>query len=861
MRTDQFLARVIPPGNFAAFNWKRPGQDGMPGRFFPPTARGEAVGLMHWLAARGNDTYFALASFNLAESDGADAQGRPKFKGERKHENVQALRSFWIDADVKRDGDGKTKSIFTTRLEAEQWLDQFLTATSLPPPNLWVNSGYGFHWYWVLEDPMTWVDWQPYADALRGALIAHGFKCEAGISSDAARILRPPGTSNMKAVPQGGQRVPVEVMSDHTRGDYPNELVLNRLKPYLGSPPPATTVGTPAAMLAGSGPAAVFQAPHANMTAAAQANLPVASRPRQFSRIATQCEQVKQSLAAGGAGDHYQLWYLGFLSLAHHCEDGAQFVHPISQGDPRYNPQNVDNHVARIATEKAKKDNGPPLCTSFDSWRPGVCQGCLLNGKVATPWNLGVDDTPSSNATTVVLSQAAGTAASTPTRGESIRNMPHFMTEAEAELHLNVRIFKVTNWGNSPSFGMFNRDGSISPLKPEALTVYLAGHFVGVPDGRGGTKFIPAAVWWTQSPTKLVFDAVRYDPEGMYTLPSEIVLNTWRGFAVQPVKGSWRRMRRHIWRVICGRNRSTFKYLIRFLAHLVQHPGTNPEVMVVIRSTREGVGKSSLGQWLIRMFGPHAREFADIEQVFGQFNESLANISFALLEEVIFPGNKKSAEMSRAVVTAKSMQINPKGRPAYEIPHGIHFMMTTNGQWAIPAGAEARRYLMLDVREDVPPRSYFNALWAEADGGGVAAMLHDLLAANIQGFNPRMVPATAALVEQQRRSADDITQWVTDWILCGELSLPAPAGGLSISVQGGGFSQILANGVLYQSYLAWVAAQGVRRPKTSREFGRALGELGLKRGAGNNPPKWAVPDRATLLAAANRRAGIRQVSK
>ena len=42
----------------------------------------------------------------------------------------------------------------------------------------------------------------------------------------------------------------------------------------------------------------------------------------------------------------------------------------------------------------------------------------------------------------------------------------------------------------------------------------------------------------------------------------------------------------------------TFKYVLRWMAHLVQYPGTNPEVMIVIRSDREGAGKSSLGHWL-----------------------------------------------------------------------------------------------------------------------------------------------------------------------------------------------------------------------------------------------------------------------
>jgi hypothetical protein len=131
-------------------------------------------------------------------------------------------------------------------------------------------------------------------------------------------------------------------------------------------------------------------------------------------------------------------------------------------------------------------------------------------------------------------------------------------------------------------------------------------------------------------------------------------------------------------------------------------------------------------------------------------------------------------------------------------------------------------------------------------------MLHDLLAVDLRQFSPRNVPATAALVEQQRRSADDITQWLTDAVVNGAL-LPG--------THGGGFNTTVASNVLHGAYAAWAATQGIRRVKTSREFGRALGELGLARGAGNNPPKWTIPDRAALHAAADRRAGIRRVTR
>jgi hypothetical protein len=435
-------------------------------------------------------------------------------------------------------------------------------------------------------------------------------------------------------------------------------------------------------------------------------------------------------------------------------------------------------------------------------------------------------------------------------RGAPLTMMPNFMSSTVAEAELDARLCKIADYYGAPGFGLFRPDGSVSRIKPADLPVLLTGHFVEVSDGKGGTKNVAAAVWWTQSPSKVVFDVARYDPENKYTAPGEVVLNTWHGLAIPAVKGRWRKMLRHIWAVLCGRNRLAFKYLIRWLAHVVQYPGTNPGTMIVLQSIMEGVGKSSLGQWMLRILGDHGIEVTDADRAFGQFNESMNEKSFVLLEELFFPGDHQKAALLKATITAKDLWINPKGHPAFKIPQTLHLMLTTNGSWAIPAGSAARRFLMLEIN-DLQPPPYFTVLWQEAESGGIAAMLYDLQRVNLLGWNPRDVPVTAALIEQQRLSEDDIAGWITDAVLDSCLV----AGQL-----GGGFNMAWPSSDLHRSYLAWATTQGVRRPKSGRVFGRALRRMGLARGAGNNPPMWTIPDRAALLAASDRRSGIRKVA-
>lgn len=408
MDTENFLARVTAPGNYTVIAWAKPGSTDFFHRFFPAARAHEAGGFARYMAKVGNDAYHAMASYTTAIADGQDKLGKPKFRGKRTQENAQRLKAFWLDMDVSRPGDRKDpKRVFASKPDALTWLAGFLKVSGLPKPNLAVSSGYGIHVYWLLEDDLAVADWQPYADALKAALLKHGFTGDAGLSADSARILRPPGTQNFKA----GAAAPAAVAAIPrlTAVDYPNHIVLAALQPYVGllakpqvqtqvnaqASAQAAQAGGQASALAGGGGSnvqSIFAGAGGNMAANTQTNLPARARPREFARIATQCEQVKASLANHGLGDPRPLWLLGHLTLASHCVDGSQFIHPISDGDPRYTAHETDTEFARVGRDHQRKGFGPPSCAHFETTRQAVCLACPFHGKVHSPWDLGIED-------------------------------------------------------------------------------------------------------------------------------------------------------------------------------------------------------------------------------------------------------------------------------------------------------------------------------------------------------------------------------------------------------------------------------------------------------------------------------------
>lgn len=87
-------------------------------------------------------------------------------------------------------------------------------------------------------------------------------------------------------------------------------------------------------------------------------------------------------------------------------------------------------------------------------------------------------------------------------------------------------------------------------------------------------------------------------------------------------------------------------------------------------------------------------------------------------------------------------------------------MMASNEDWIIPATKHERRYFVVHVsnckRQD--PK-WFGDLNRQMENGGLEAMLYDLLRRDISDFNPRNVPESSALLDQQEANLGPLEVW------------------------------------------------------------------------------------------------------
>lgn len=263
---------------------------------------------------------------------------------------------------------------------------------------------------------------------------------------------------------------------------------------------------------------------------------------------------------------------------------------------------------------------------------------------------------------------------------------------------------------------------------------------------------------WLGWPHRREFEGLALAPGEPEKLPNGM-LNLWRGFAVAPRAGTWDRMKEHVFRVVANGDTAAATYIFRFAAWAVQHPGERAEAALVLRG-EEGTGKGTFAHAMRKIFGHHGLHVSDSKHLVGSFNAHLRHCLWLYADEAFWAGNKQGESVLKALITEPTIMIEQKGVDAVAWRNRFHVCMTANADWVVPAGPGARRYMVVDVSsERRRDRAYFAALHEEMQNGGLGAMLHDLLCADLGDWHPRDIVETEALRRQKELSMSPLWSW------------------------------------------------------------------------------------------------------
>lgn len=261
--------------------------------------------------------------------------------------------------------------------------------------------------------------------------------------------------------------------------------------------------------------------------------------------------------------------------------------------------------------------------------------------------------------------------------------------------------------------------------------------------------------WWLEHVKRRQFETMTFAPG------HEIVgaYNLWKGFACEARPGDCKLFLDHVHKNICQGNEAYYDYLVKWMARTVQKPDSPGQTAIVLRG-KQGTGKGFFAKTFGSLFGRHFLQVADPKHLVGSFNAHLRDCIVLFGDEAFYAGDKKHESVLKMLITEEMLAIEAKGIDVEQQPNCTHVILASNSQWVIPAGANERRFFVLDVGTgNEQDTRYFKSIQAQLDSGGREALLYFLSSIKLSDFEVRDVPKTKALHEQKILSMSPDEEW------------------------------------------------------------------------------------------------------
>ena len=352
MSVQSFLSAVLPTQGlrFVLCQFGQQGDpDFRPGqKHFEPTDMVGLQGYAAWGTRMGANVFFAVGGFDtVLKDDGLPARTAAACRWHR---------SLRIDIDV-----GANKP-YASKRDALVALLQFNQTYSLPTPWI-VDSGGGLHVYWTFDRDVDTADWLPLAARLRAACEEGQLEADHTSTTDAARILRMPGTKNNKP---------------HFAANPPEVTILQQ---GVACTPEQLVVAMPAA----TAPAMRLPAALRGLGSELTANL---HEPYFLRGVLLQCPGMAAMLADGGARAAEPLWKRA-LDLINKSDDPEPtkiaVARAVSRGHSGFSEESFQRKWATVQ----QQDYHPPRCEQMASAGLPECSVCPMRGKISSPLVVG----------------------------------------------------------------------------------------------------------------------------------------------------------------------------------------------------------------------------------------------------------------------------------------------------------------------------------------------------------------------------------------------------------------------------------------------------------------------------------------
>jgi hypothetical protein len=641
--------------------------------------------------------------------------------------------------------------------------------------------------------------WRPYAEGLKASLVSEGVLCDAGLTTDAARLLRIPGTKNHKYTPP---RLVKLLESGRLFNFEKSFAFLTTIK--VGNVQKATTEADvvdpgfgnakPCASLAALAPSNALQA-------GIEPAGPQLVDPKP---IFEQCGFLKEAKNTGGKNYDQPQWNLSVLCTVF-MEGGNALAHEISKGHKGYQHADTQALYDRKLVDRAVRGVGYPSCRAIASAGCKSCATCAHFSKGKSPVHLtgAVTATVSSNATAVTgvpasqvlylpgneqecrefLNQAVAADGRTFTLGD--RSGPLIILRKPEEDTLP----SATKWEGDLPAATLAKTADIMMRAERLQWMQRAG-------GKSGTRMVrtspPRAFindyldqmrgQYAAPPLRGIVRVPRIDDRGTihsapgYDPKTGLFHDKVPSFHV-PLAPDLDSARRAAQELLVPFSKYQFEdvkvgraLLLAAIFSILERPFISAAPMFVIRSSMPGTGKGLIVNTLVRL----AFDTKPVIVTWGGSTEEFEKRLAALLLQAPAAlsidnanGMQIKGDLLESIITEGSADIRPLGRSeTVRVRNRSCLMLTGNNP--VITGDMARRALSISIlpRSSDPERDRyaFNPVTVVGESRAVLleAAFTVMAAFRLAGMPQHGLPAAGSFDEWSRK-VRDLVYWITDY--------------------------------------------------------------------------------------------------
>lgn len=263
-------------------------------------------------------------------------------------------------------------------------------------------------------------------------------------------------------------------------------------------------------------------------------------------------------------------------------------------------------------------------------------------------------------------------------------------------------------------------------------------------------------------------EQIGFDPMGA---DKDVVLNTWRGWPMQPKQGKCDLLL-ELLDYLCsgeGPRPDLVRWVLCWMAYPLQHPGAKMQSAIILHG-KQGTGKSTIFKVLAEIYG-HKHPYRNYSVILDQkaleakYNSDWDSKLYVLAEEVINSSDKWQLKNElKELVTGDSIRIEKKFLDAYYQTNRCNMVFLSNEDAPLPLDNGDRRHCVIWTPPPVG-LDYYTDVRAEIESGGVEAFYHYLMALDLGDFKPwarpPMTEAKQALIDASMSSEDEFfKEWI-----------------------------------------------------------------------------------------------------